>query len=166
MKKIILIIIILLFICLIGAGLWVIFKPPSPSLYDDTVDIESKITEAINEAKETGEIVLTEEIRTPPYWIPFSINSIAENTGLNPDNICLSAIGEEWPINLKRTDYEVELIAHVPKCFEVVCGQEMEKLKEKVIEKHDFLEIKPELLKIEESCAPAEGECCLLVLLP
>lgn len=124
---------------------------------DDSVSIETKIINAINQAKETGAIVLTEEIRTPSYWVSFMVS----------DNICLAVIGEkneEWPIFLKRADYEIKLIAATGIMFEVVCGQETGELRRKIAERYEFTEIDFRVIKIEESCKLNEGEKCLLVL--
>ena len=163
MKKITLLITILLL-----AGLVLVGGGCRKDSLDDSVSIETKITNAINQAQETGEIVLTEEIRTPPYWISISINSIAEKTGLNSNNICFAVIGnidEEWPAFLERTGFEVQLIMANNETFETVCGYETDELKRKLAEKHEILEFDFRVLKIEECCNPIEGEKCLLVLI-
>lgn len=149
MKKIILIIAILMLgnLVLVGASC-------GKDSLDDSASIEIKITNAINQAQETGEIVLTEKIRTPPYWVSFIVS----------ENICLAVISDERPESLKREGQEVSIIAYGGANFCVVCGQDTEALKDRIIEYYDLGEINSELLKIEESCKPNEGEKCLLVL--
>lgn len=158
----------IIIIIVIGLALFYVYyfsSKPEPEPYEL---IEVKIIKAIEEAKASNKIVLTEEIKTPPYWIPFSTDLISESAGLNSENICFGGISEqeEGPINLKVGYDEVELIAHVGIRFEVVCNHEIEKLKERIIEKHNYLEIQPELLKIKEPCNPIpEKECCLLIMI-
>jgi len=147
MKKII-VILILAGLVLVGGGC----KKDS---LDDSVSIETKITNAVNQAQETGEIVLTEEIKTPPSWVSFIIS----------ENICLAVIAEEWPVSLKREGNEVKIIASGGANFGVVCGNELDDLKDKIIGHYDLSEISSELLKIEEACSVIEGEKCLLVLI-
>ena len=149
MKKITLLITILLL-----AGLVLIGASCGKSDLDDSASIEIKINNAVNQAQETGEIVLTEKIHTPPYWVSFTIN----------DNTCLAVISDEWPESLKREGQEVNIIAYGGANFCVVCGQNTEVLKDRIIEHYDLNEISSELLKIEESCKLIEGEKCLLVL--
>lgn len=121
---------------------------------DDSASIEAKVTEAIKQAKETGEMVLTKEIKTPPSWVSFTVG----------ENICLAAIAEEWPVSLKREDHQVKIIASGGANFGVICGNELDNLKDKIIEYYDLNEISSELLKIEEVCNVIEGEKCVLVL--
>lgn len=161
MKKITLFIIVLLL-----AGLVLIGASCGKDSLDDSVSIETKIINAINQAKETGEIVLIEKIKTPPYWISISINFIAERTGLSPNNICFVVIGgidEEWPAFLKRTGFDMELMMN-NEALEAVCGHETDELKRKLAQKYEILEFDFRVLKIEESCKLNEGEKCLLVL--
>lgn len=163
MKKVSLIggIIIIVVIGLVLFYVYYLGSKPEPEPYKL---IEVKIIKAIEEAKVDNKIVLTEEIRTPPYWIPFSRDLIAESTGLNSENICFGGISEEEK-GLKLEDDKARLIAPAGIKFEVVCDHEIEKLKEMIIEKHDYLEIQPELLKIKEPCNPiSEKECCLLII--
>ncbi len=149
-KKIILVITILMLVglVLIGGGC-------KKDNLDDSASIETDITNAVNQARETGEIVLTEEIKTPPSWVSFMVS----------DNICLAVISDEWPASLKREGNEVKIIASGGINFGVVCGNGLDDLKDKIIGYYDLNEISSELLKIEESCKLIEGEKCLLVLI-
>lgn len=147
MKKIFLFIVVLLLGALIGGGC----KKDS---LDDSVSIETKVAEAISQAKKTNEIVLTKEIKTPPSWISFMVS----------ENACLAAIADEWPVSLEREDQQVKIIASGGVNFGVVCGNELNDLRDKIIEYYDLNEISSELLKIEEACSLIEGEKCVLVL--
>lgn len=148
MKKVILFILLIFGLILIGGSC----KKDS---LDDSVSIEAKVTEAIEWARETDEMVLTKEIKTPPYWVSFMVG----------EDICLAAIADEWPASLEREDQQVKIIASGGVNFGVVCGNELDDLRDKIIEYYDLNEISSELLKIEEACNLIEGEKCVLVFI-
>jgi len=131
--------------------------------YDGSISIELELADAINEAKETGEIVVTREMFTPPYWTPVYMGGVAERAGLNEEDICLGAVGEEWPVTLKRSGSDISVIGHGGMSFGAVCGDTVENLRNKIINELGLIEEQQQLLKIEESCSKEKEKICILI---
>jgi len=164
MKKDIIALIIVLIIISLGIGVYFWWQSGEPdSSLDTTATVEQKIGLVLVQARETGQIITSQELKTPPFWVSFSIGSVIQGANLAQENVCLAAIGSEWPASLKVGDEEVEFMGQGVS-FSAACGSEDQGLRDRISAHYEILEFEPDMLQVEPDCAPVQDqEHCFLI---
>ncbi|MBU0649013.1 hypothetical protein KJ969_02845 [Patescibacteria group bacterium] len=164
MKKNIISLIIVLIIIGIGVGVYFWWQSgQSDSSLDTGATVEQKISMALVQARETGQIIASQGIKTPPYWISFSIESAAQGATLAQENVCVAALGPEWPAVLKIVDGEVKFMGQGVS-FDAACGSDDQELRDRMAEHYEILKLDSDMLRIEPNCAfvPGQKHCFLI----